>query len=183
MLLGQRCPPWNGATIPNRDRSSVGGFTLDNAGVRRIRFRSPGVKPGQKIGPLGPFRGRLGLQWVIAPLVLGLLLGVVGWLFLREGAPGPPWRPTGRLEALPAGSARRVAAGLFVGRAPDGRPYAVAQEEGCPLRVDDDGYTDCKGERYALDGTSVEGEEALDLLPVRVHRGEIFIDPTRRIER
>jgi hypothetical protein len=49
---------------------------------RRIRFRPPGVKPWTKIGPLGPFRGRLGLQWVIAPLVLGVLLVLAGWYLL-----------------------------------------------------------------------------------------------------
>jgi CBS-domain-containing membrane protein len=26
------------------------------------------------VGPLGPYRGRLGLAWVIAPLVLGVVL-------------------------------------------------------------------------------------------------------------
>jgi hypothetical protein len=34
----------------------------------------PGVKPGQKIGPLGPFRGRLGVHWVIASVVVGALI-------------------------------------------------------------------------------------------------------------
>ena len=46
----------------------------------RLRFRPPGLKPWTKIGTLGPFRGRLGLQWVIAPIVLGVVLLVVGWL-------------------------------------------------------------------------------------------------------
>jgi hypothetical protein len=52
---------------------------------RRIRFRSPGVKPGQKIGPLGPFRGRLGLAWVIAPIVLGVILLAAGWFLFFGG--------------------------------------------------------------------------------------------------
>jgi hypothetical protein len=42
--------------------------------VRRIRWRSIGVKPGQKIGPLGPFRGRLGLHWVIGSVAVGMLI-------------------------------------------------------------------------------------------------------------
>ncbi|MEX0832789.1 MAG: hypothetical protein WD757_03980 [Actinomycetota bacterium] len=49
---------------------------------KRIRFRPPGLKPTTKIGPLGPFRGRLGLAWVIAPLVAGLLILTAGWLLL-----------------------------------------------------------------------------------------------------
>ena len=33
---------------------------------RRLRFRPPGLKPSTKIGTLGPYRGRLGLGWVLA---------------------------------------------------------------------------------------------------------------------
>jgi hypothetical protein len=51
---------------------------------RRIRFRPPGVKPWTRIGPLGPFRGRLGLAWVIAPLVVGAALLAAGWLLLAR---------------------------------------------------------------------------------------------------
>ena len=51
---------------------------------RRIRFRPPGVKPWTKIGPLGPFRGRLGVAWVIAPLVLGIALLIAGWVALAR---------------------------------------------------------------------------------------------------
>jgi hypothetical protein len=36
------------------------------------------VKPGQRIGPLGPFRGRLGLHWVIASVTVGVLILVIG---------------------------------------------------------------------------------------------------------
>jgi hypothetical protein len=46
--------------------------------MRRVRWRSPGVKPGQKIGPLGPFRGRLGLHWVIASVAVGALILLFG---------------------------------------------------------------------------------------------------------
>ena len=45
---------------------------------RRLRFRPPGLKPTTKIGTLGPYRGRLGLAWVIAPLVVGAVLLAVG---------------------------------------------------------------------------------------------------------
>jgi hypothetical protein len=49
---------------------------------RRIRFRPPGLKPTTKVGTLGPYRGRLGLAWVIAPLVAGVLIIVAGCLAL-----------------------------------------------------------------------------------------------------
>jgi hypothetical protein len=53
--------------------------------ARRIRFRPPGVKPWTRIGPLGPFRGRLGLGWVIAPVVIGVLVVIAGWIYFFRG--------------------------------------------------------------------------------------------------
>jgi hypothetical protein len=49
----------------------------------RIRFRPPGVKPWTKIGRFGPVRSRLGLAWVIAPLVVGVALLIVGLVLLK----------------------------------------------------------------------------------------------------
>ena len=49
---------------------------------KRIRFRPPGLKPTTKVGTLGPYRGRLGLAWVIAPLVAGLVILVAGFIAL-----------------------------------------------------------------------------------------------------
>jgi hypothetical protein len=53
-------------------------------GMRRLRFRPPGLRPGTRIGTLGPYRGRLGVAWVIAPLLVGLAILAAGaWLLLR----------------------------------------------------------------------------------------------------
>jgi hypothetical protein len=42
------------------------------------------VKPTTKVGTLGPYRGRLGLGWVIAPIVVGLVILVAGYVaFVR----------------------------------------------------------------------------------------------------
>jgi len=48
------------------------------AGTRRFRFRPPGLKPTTKVGTLGPYRGRLGFAWVIAPIVAGVLIVIAG---------------------------------------------------------------------------------------------------------
>jgi len=45
---------------------------------KRVGFRPPGLKPTTKVGTLGPYRGRLGLAWVIAPLVVGVLILAAG---------------------------------------------------------------------------------------------------------
>lgn len=52
-------------------------------GHKRVRFRPPGLKPTTKVGTLGPYRGRLGLAWVIAPIVAGVVIIVAGYLALR----------------------------------------------------------------------------------------------------
>jgi hypothetical protein len=47
---------------------------------RRLTIRPPGLKPTTKVGTLGPYRGRLGLAWVIAPLVAGVVIAIAGYL-------------------------------------------------------------------------------------------------------
>ncbi len=67
----------------------------------RLRFRPPGLKPWTRIGPLGPSRQRLGLAWVIAPLVTGVVLvGVGAFVLLRPHPPGPPWVRVASLDQL-----------------------------------------------------------------------------------
>jgi hypothetical protein len=51
---------------------------------KRVRFRPPGLKPTTKVGTLGPYRGRLGIAWVIAPIVAGALILVAGILALAR---------------------------------------------------------------------------------------------------
>ena len=46
---------------------------------KKIQIRPPGLKPTTKVGTLGPYRGRLGLAWVIAPLVAGVVILVAGY--------------------------------------------------------------------------------------------------------
>ena len=49
---------------------------------RKLQIRPPGLKPTTKVGTLGPYRGRLGLAWVIAPLVAGVVIMVAGYVAL-----------------------------------------------------------------------------------------------------
>ena len=51
---------------------------------KRPQFRPPGLKPTTKVGTLGPYRGRLGLAWVIAPLVVGVLIVAAGLYVLSR---------------------------------------------------------------------------------------------------
>jgi hypothetical protein len=49
---------------------------------KRFQIRPPGLKPTTRVGTLGPYRGRLGLGWVIAPLLAGILIAVAGAIAL-----------------------------------------------------------------------------------------------------
>jgi hypothetical protein len=51
---------------------------------RRLTIRPPGLKPTTKVGTLGPYRGRLGLGWVIAPIVAGAIILLAGYLALAR---------------------------------------------------------------------------------------------------
>ena len=51
---------------------------------KRLRIRPPGLKPTTKVGTIGPYRGRLGLAWVIAPVVVGALIVIAGYLALTR---------------------------------------------------------------------------------------------------
>ena len=51
---------------------------------KKITIRPPGLKPTTKVGTIGPYRGRLGLAWVIAPIVVGALIVVAGYLAMSR---------------------------------------------------------------------------------------------------
>jgi hypothetical protein len=49
---------------------------------KKLTIRPPGLKPTTKVGTIGPYRGRLGMAWVIAPIVAGLVILVAGYFAL-----------------------------------------------------------------------------------------------------
>jgi hypothetical protein len=51
---------------------------------KRVTIRPPGLKPTTKVGTLGPYRGRLGFAWVIAPIIAGVVILVAGYLALSR---------------------------------------------------------------------------------------------------
>src|SRR5688572_1354711 len=133
--------------------------------TRRVHLRAPGVKTGSTVGPLGPFRGTLGIHWVIGSIAVGLVLVLTGsWFFLRE--PQPPFEQVESFtfEQLGVGTAREAFSGIYVGRPNEDELYAVAESLNCELELIPDGYVDCADRRYGLDG--VGHKVALERLPV-----------------
>jgi hypothetical protein len=147
--------------------------------TRRIHLRAPGVKTGQRIGPLGPFRGTLGIQWVVGSIAAGLVIVLIGtWFLFRP--PGPPFREVEGigLENVAPGTAREVLAGVYLGVTEGGRAVAVAEPANCPLEVVEGGYLDCAEHAYGLDGKGRKDRQ-LTVLPIRIHRDVIYIDTSR----
>jgi hypothetical protein len=134
------------------------------------------VKTGSTIGPLGPFRGTLGIQWVVASIAVGLVIVlVISWLLFRE--PGPPFQKVEEftIEDVQPGTAREAFAGIYLARTGEGDVFAVAEPPNCPLEIVEGGFLDCAERRYGLDGRGRKGR-ALTRLPVRVRLGDIYID-------
>jgi hypothetical protein len=149
---------------------------MEPMSTRRIHVRAPGVKTGQRIGPLGPFRGTLGIQWVVGSIAAGLVIVLIGtWFLFRP--PGPPFQEVEGIgmEDVPPGTAREVLAGVYLGMTEAGRAVAVAEPPNCPLEVVDGGYLDCARQRFGLDGTGRK-DRALTVLPIRVHQDVVYID-------
>jgi hypothetical protein len=145
-----------------------------------VYLRAPGVKTGSTIGPLGPFRGTLGIQWVIGSIVVGLLtLFAVTWTLFRE--PPPPFEKVTAFtsEDVEIGTAREAFAGIYLGRASEEQLFAVAEPVNCPLELVPDGYVDCADRHFGLDG--VGRTTSLHLLPIQVHRGAIYIDTSAAV--
>src|SRR5947207_6946569 len=77
-------PEAHGHPSPQDERDVSRGQTsvrrLRTMARKKITIRPPGLKPTTKVGTLGPYRGRLGLAWVIAPILVGVVILVAGYL-------------------------------------------------------------------------------------------------------
>ncbi len=69
------------AAIDARTRWHTRGHCMKR---KRLRIRPPGLKPTTRVGTIGPYRGRLGLAWVIAPIVVGALIVIAGYVALTQ---------------------------------------------------------------------------------------------------
>ncbi len=123
-------------------------------------------------------RAPLGLQWVIASVLAGVVVVVAGVLFLlRSGdPPPPPWQDLGAVEQV--GEAREVPELdlLLVGAGGRVRAFADAGDvEYCPAsnRLESDAGV------WALTGRGLGGVDSLDEHPTLVQDGRVYVDPTR----
>ena len=161
-----------------------------NPAPDRLR-RAPDFGPSGYLPPRAAKRARkillrepLGLQWAAAAVIAGLLVLTAGGLLVlrMSGPPGAPFVPVGNLAAVdPRGAATMPTASwgdVLVLRAtggvrafaPPGRPVVW-----CPQsrRLESDDAV------WEPDGQLVGGRAlSLEPLPVEVHDGRIYVDPT-----
>jgi hypothetical protein len=137
-------------------------------------------------------REPLGMGWAVAAVGAGIVLAVVGLVFLltRTGPPGSPFEAVGPIDAVdPRGLEVADAAGVpvIVVRAGGGvRAFAAPARhdativycaESRRLESADGSVWDLAGRRRGGPGPDLRE------LPARIHQGTLYVDPTRRLPR
>jgi hypothetical protein len=122
-------------------------------------------------------RAPLGLQWVVASLVAGLVVLVAGLLVLdRAGSPpGPPWEPIGAVETLPA-SSWDPATGVLVVHV-GGRVRAFEAPEGTAYCEPSNRLEHPDGRVWALTGRAHAGFASLPPVATLTVSGIAYLDP------
>lgn len=123
-------------------------------------------------------RAPLGLQWVVASLVAGVVVLVAGVLLLGRGteAPGAPWIAIGAVEALPA-SSYDTSTGLLVVHV-SGRVRAFDAPEGVRYCSPSNRLEHPDGRVWALTGRGFAGTPSLAPAPTLTISGTAYLDAT-----
>lgn len=126
-------------------------------------------------------RAPLGLQWMVAALVAGLVVVVAGVLFLQGGdAPPPePWIALAPVTSIGDALHDTELAALAVGAAGRIRVFADASEvDYCAasnrLEAPD-------GRVWSLTGRAFANGTSLEEYPSIVHDETLYVDPTRTV--
>lgn len=125
-------------------------------------------------------RAPLGLQWVLGAVAAGIVLVVVGIVFLTRAdeAPGPPFEAIGPHAAV--GDARYLEDDgvLLVGAAGRVRAFIVEGDQ-VPVWCEPSGRLEsADGRVWAPTGRALDGAASLDQRPVVVVDGTVYLDPT-----
>jgi len=123
-------------------------------------------------------RAPLGLQWVVAALIAGLVVLIAGLLVLaRAGSPpGPPWEPLGAVEDLPT-SSWDPATGILVVHV-GGRVRAFEAPEGTAYCAPSNRLEHPDGRVWALTGRAHSGSTSLPPVATQTVAGVAYLDPT-----
>lgn len=123
-------------------------------------------------------RAPLGLHWVVAALVAGVIVLVAGLLLLggRADAPAPPWTSIGAVETLPT-STQDPGSGLLVVHV-GGRVRAFDAPRGVAYCAASNRLEHPDGRVWALTGRGLAGTASLAPVPTLTVAGTAYLDPT-----
>jgi hypothetical protein len=167
--LASRPRPLVAAVVPSRDPEldqpefGPSGYLPERAAkrARKIVLRAP-----------------LGLQWVVASLVAGLVVVVAGVLFLQRGAEPPPapWVAAGAIEELhPARFDPSLGVLLVTG---GGRVRALVAADEVAYCAASNRLEAADGRVWSLTGRGFAGTASLEEHPTQLHDGQVYVDPT-----
>jgi hypothetical protein len=124
-------------------------------------------------------RAPLGLPWVLAAVAAGVVLLVVGVVFLARAGdpPGPPFVPVGPVDAVGAARFDPERGVLLVGATGRVRAF-VAPPDSAPPRYCERSQRleSADGRVWSLTGRALDGGPSLDRHPAVVHDGTVYVD-------
>lgn len=156
--------PRGGPTAPPEFGPS--GYLSDRASkrARKIVLRAP-----------------MGLQWVVASVLAGVVVLVAGAVFLLRGGepPSAPWTPVGSVQDVGDARLEEDLDVLLVGAGGRVRAFSEAQHvRYCP---DTHRLESPDGTVWSLTGRGLDDAASLTEHPTLVHDGEVYVDPSRVI--
>ena len=124
-------------------------------------------------------RAPLGIQWVIASLVAGVVVAVAGvWFLVASGGPPPePWVAAGEVAALDAAVHDPQLDALLV--TTGGRIRAFADADDVGYCADSNRLEAADGRVWSLTGRGLGGAASLEEHPTLVQDGVVYVDPSR----
>jgi hypothetical protein len=124
-------------------------------------------------------RAPMGIQWVVAALVVGVIVIVAGLLALRDGTPSSPYEPVATVTAT--GGVITTSDGLLL--LLDGRPRVFAAPTGAEvvLCAASDLLEQPGGGAWRVTGRGLDGVASLAEHPSLIHDGEVYADLTTTV--
>ncbi len=162
------------AKDPTRDRAE-----------QRSAYLPPRAAKARKL----ILRSQLGLPWLLAAALFGLVILVAGVLFLvKGGRPGAPWERVGPVASFADGAVTqapyRAGEALVVDRRGGTLRAFLVAHGSCPVVGASDGFArPCTGQVWDSEGRPAPAPRATSLppplraVPVTVARGDLYLNP------
>jgi hypothetical protein len=141
-------------------------------------------------------RSQLGVPWIVAAALFGMVILAAGTLFLvRAGHPGPPWARVAAVRSLPGGAVTQLPAPpsapsgtvVVVDRRADALHTFLARSGPCPVTADPGGgfARPCLHQTWTATGTPAPSPAhpsppPLAPVPFQLARGQLYVNLERR---